>query len=108
MTGGSQGTYSFGDMYSFDINLSREFLNKSLKTSIGVGQLPKRTFHVDMESENMRMKNNITWQHPMVSCSVSYSFGKKANNNTLQRIKNNDMEERTGGENSMGQGQTKQ
>lgn len=108
MTGGSQGTYSFGDMYSFDINLSREFLNKSLKASIGVGQLPKRTFHVDMESDNMRMKNNITWQRPMVSCSVSYSFGKKANNNTLQRIKNNDMEERTGGENSMGQGQNKQ
>lgn len=108
MTGGSQGTYSFGDMYSFDINLSREFLNKNLKTSIGVGQLPKRTFHVDMTTDNMRVKNDISWQRPMVSCSVSYSFGQKASNNTLQRIKNNDMEERTGGANSMGQGQTKQ
>lgn len=108
MTGGSQGTYSFGDMFSFDINLSREFLNKTLKASVGVGQLPKRTFHMDMKTDNMRMKNNIVWQYPMVSASLSYSFGKKANNNTLQRIKNNDMEDRTGGEKSIGQGQNRQ
>ena len=108
MTGGSQGTYSFGDMYSFDINISKEFLNKNLRASIGIGQLPKRTFNMEMTTQNSKMKNSITWQHPMVSFSLSYAFGKKTNNNTLQRIKNNDMEERTSGESNMQQGSNRQ
>ncbi|MDO5759643.1 MAG: TonB-dependent receptor [Bacteroidota bacterium] len=106
MTGGQEGTYSMGDMLSFDVNLSKEFLNKSLKASIGVGQLPKRTFTMDMTTENSKIKNSIVWQYPMVSASLSYSFGKKADNNTLKRIQSKDMDERAGGEISTGQGQS--
>ncbi|MBR1769100.1 MAG: TonB-dependent receptor [Bacteroidales bacterium] len=104
MTGGTQGTYSFGDMFSFDLNLSRQFMQNRLKTSIGVGSLPKRSFVINMQSENMTSKQKMTWQYPMVSFSLSYTFGKKADNNTLQRIKSSDMDERTSGENSAGQG----
>ncbi len=107
MTGGQEGTYSLGDMFAFDVVLSKEFLNKNLKASVGVGQLPKRTFHVDMTTDNMKMKNSLVWQYPMVSASLSYSFGKKATNQTLKNIRNNDMEDRTGGETNMGQGQNR-
>lgn len=107
MTGGQEGTYSMGDMFSFDVNLSREFLNKTLKASVGVGQLPKRTFTMNMTTDDMTTKNSIVWQYPMVSASLSYSFGKKADNHTLKQIKSMDMDQRTGGEVETNQGQSK-
>ncbi len=107
MTGGQEGTYSMGDMFSFDVNLSKEFLNKSLKASIGVGQLPKRTFTMNMTTDKMKTKNSIVWQYPMIGASLSYSFGKKVDNNTLKQIKSMDMDQRTGGEVETNQGQSK-
>lgn len=107
MGGMTQGTYSIGSMCMFDVNLSREFLDRSLKVSAGVGHFPKKTMHITMESASMRNKVNTIAMYPMVSCSVSYSFGKKHNNNTLQRIKSEDMEERTGSGVSVGQTEKK-
>ena len=104
-TGGVQMGGEYDGMLMLGANLSKEFLNKALKVSIGVDNLPKRNFHVNTYNQNYRFDMDICWQRPQFTANITYNFGKSASNNTLKRIQSDDMDSRSTGESSAGQGQ---
>ena len=104
-TGGVQMGGEFSDMLMLSASLSKDFLNKALKVSIGVDQFPKRDFNISTHYNNYRLEGNMCWQRPQFTVNVSYNFGKSANNNTLQKLRSDDMDDRKSGESNVGSGQ---
>lgn len=102
MTGGNMGLVEWGDMYSLSMDLSKEFLQKRMKASVGVSNLPKHSSKIKTYSNLMRVNMTNTWQYPMITFSLNYNIGKKADNNTLKKIQTDDMDSRSAGGNSMG------
>lgn len=106
MTGGNEGLVEWGSEYNFSGDISKEFLQKRLKASIGVANIPKHPMNIKMHSSNMYSEMTDTWQYPMLTFSLKYNFGKKADNAMLQKIDSEDMDARSSGANSQG-GQSK-
>lgn len=97
LTGGVQMGGEFDDLVMLSLSLSKEFFNKQLKISLGVDNIPKRDFHLKTNYNNYAMDMNMCWQRPQFTINATYSFGKSSDNNTLKRIKSDDMNSRTGG-----------
>ncbi len=104
-TGGVDMTYEYDDMLMLNASLTREFLQKQLKVSLGVNNFPKRDMHVDVNSNNLHMAIVQCWQRPMFTVNATYSFGKTSDSNKLKRIESDDMNDRTSGSSNMGQQQ---
>jgi len=99
-TGGVQMGGEYDGMLMLSANITKDFLNKNLKVSLGVDNLPKRDFHINTYNKNYRLDMNLCWQYPQFTFNITYNFGKSANNNTLQRIQSDDMDSRSSGESS--------
>lgn len=85
-----------GDMLSFSTSLSRYFFNKSLQVSIGAQNIPRRKLEINSSYNNFRNEMYVMWDKPHMTLQIQYNFGKTANNNTLKRIKSDDMDDRAG------------
>ena len=105
MTGGVEMGGEFGNMLMLSASISKDFLNKALKVSLGVDQFPRRDFTIATHYNNYKMEGNMCWQRPQLTFNLSYNFGKSANNNTLKKIQSDDMEDRKSGESNVGSGQ---
>ncbi|MBQ7984084.1 MAG: TonB-dependent receptor [Bacteroidales bacterium] len=104
-TGGVQMGGEYSDMLMLSASVSKDFLKKALKVSVGVDQFPKRNFEISTHYNNYRMEGNMCWQRPQFTVNVSYNFGKSANNNTLKKLQSDDMDDRKSGESNVGGGQ---
>ena len=103
MSGGVQMGGEFDDMFMLSASLSKDFLNKALKISIGVDQLPKRDFNAYTHYNNYKGSMSVCWQRPQFTFNISYNIGKGGANNQSKR-RNNDMDDRKSGKSSIGQG----
>ena len=85
-----------GDMLTFNTSLSRYFFNRALQVSVGVQNIPRSKLEIEGSYNNYRNEMSILWEKPYLTLQIQYTFGKTANNNTLKRIKSDDMDDRAG------------
>lgn len=103
-TGGVEMGGEYSDMLMLSASISKEFLQKQLKVSMGVDNFPKRDFNIATHYTGYRLDGVVAWQKPQFTVNLTYSFGRSANNNTLKRIQSDNMDSRSSGESSIGQG----
>jgi hypothetical protein len=61
-----------------------------------VQHIPRRKLEIEGSYNNYRNEMSIMWEKPYLTLQIQYTFGKTANNNTLKRIKSDDMDDRAG------------
>ena len=96
MSGMYQQGMEMGDIYMFGGALTRKFLKNALQVSIGVNNIPQRKMKVEANYNNYRMQTSMMWDKPYLTLNLQYSFGKTASNNTLKKLRSDDMDDRKG------------
>lgn len=111
MSGGLWGVYRYDGAYSFNMGLSRAFLEDDrLNVSLNAHRLfSVRVIGSEMSTDEIYQRSEAKIPGAMFSVTVRYNFGKMYQGKKLKRIESDDMDQRakggtSGGNNRMGGG----
>ena len=76
-SGGIEGIMDGEYLYGTDIGLSRKFMDKKLRVSIGVDNPINRFFFGNVNYSTINAQINSQWDAPVVNMQVSYKFGNQ-------------------------------
>jgi len=76
-TGGLQGLIDSEWMYGVSFGLSKKFLNKKAKISIGVDNIFNRFYFGNVKYSNIDLKLTSKWDAPVANIQFSYKFGNQ-------------------------------